>query len=67
MSWLPTGYEFAWNVVWEYREWLLQGTLLTLKIAAVSMGLSMIFALPLAIARMSRFAPLSGCAVGRLP
>jgi len=62
MSWLPTGYQFAWNVVWEYRDWLWQGTVLTLKIAAVSMALSMIFALPLAIARMSRFTPLSAAA-----
>jgi His/Glu/Gln/Arg/opine family amino acid ABC transporter permease subunit len=62
MSWLPTGYQFAWSVVWEYREWLWLGTLLTLKIAAVSMGLSMIFALPLALARMSRFTPLSAAA-----
>jgi len=62
MSWNPNDYQFAWNVVWEYREWLLQGTLLTLKIAAVSMGLSMFFALPLALARMSRFVPLSAAA-----
>src|SRR5262245_28175334 len=59
MSWNPTNYQFAWNVVWEYREWLVAGTLLTLKIAAVSMGLAMIFALPIALARMSRFLPLS--------
>jgi His/Glu/Gln/Arg/opine family amino acid ABC transporter permease subunit len=59
MSWNPTNYEFAWNVVWEYREWLVAGTLLTLKIAAVSMALAMILALPLALARMSRFMPLS--------
>jgi len=59
MSWNPTGYQFAWNVVWEYRDWIWQGTVLTLKIAGASMGLAMIFALPLALARMSRFLPLS--------
>lgn len=54
MSWNPTGYQFAWEVVWEYRSWLLEGTLLTLKLAAASMALAMIFALPLALLRMSR-------------
>lgn len=63
MSWNPTNYEFAWNVVWQYRDWLLQGTLLTLKIAAVSMALSMIFALPLALVRMSRIWILSTVAM----
>src|SRR6266487_2424428 len=54
MSWNPTDYQFAWQVVWEYRFWLVEGTLLTLKLAAVSMALAMIFALPLALLRMSR-------------
>ena len=63
MSWNPTDYEFAWNVVWQYRFWLLEGTLLTLKIAAVSMTLAMIFALPLALLRMSRLRFLSGVAM----
>ena len=49
MSWNPTNYQFAWNVVYEYRFWLLEGTLLTLKIAALSMALAMVFALPLAL------------------
>jgi len=63
MSWNPTDYQFAWNVVWQYRFWLLEGTLLTLKIAAVSMTLAMIFALPLALLRMSRLRFLSGVAM----
>ncbi len=63
MSWNPTNYQFAWNIVWEYRIWLWEGTLLTLKIAAVSMALAMIFALPLALLRMSRVWALSGIAM----
>ena len=63
MSWNPTNYQFAWNIVWEYRVWLWEGTLLTLKIAAVSMTLAMIFALPLALLRMSRVWALSGIAM----
>ena len=63
MSWNPTNYQFAWDVVWEYRNWLWEGTLLTLKIAAVSMALAMIFALPLALLRMSRIWALSGLAM----
>src|SRR5712691_5740026 len=62
MSWNPTNYQFAWNVVWEYRGWLWEGTLLSLKIAAVSMFLAMVFALPLALLRMSRVWPLSAAA-----
>jgi len=62
MSWNPTNYQFAWNVVWEYRGWLWEGTLLSLKIAAVSMFLARVFALPLALLRMSRVWPLSAAA-----
>ena len=62
MSWNPTGYEFFWAVVWEYRVWLWEGTLLSLKLAAVSMGLAMVLALPLALMRMSRYWVLSGIA-----
>jgi His/Glu/Gln/Arg/opine family amino acid ABC transporter permease subunit len=63
MSWNPTNYQFAWDIVWEYRDWLWVGTLLTLKIAAVSMALAMIFALPLSLLRMSRVWFLSGIAM----
>ena len=63
MSWNPTNYQFSWNVVYEYRFWLLEGTLLTLKIAALSMALAMVFALPLALLRMSRVWILSGIAM----
>src|SRR6266568_430730 len=63
MSWNPTNYQFAWNVVYEYRFWLLEGTLLTLKIAALSMALAMVFTLPLALLRMSRVWILSGIAM----
>lgn len=55
-------YEFYWKVIWEYRDWLLEGTLLTLRIAAISMLLAMVFALPLALARMARVGILSAIA-----
>lgn len=55
-------YQFYWRVVWEYRDWLLEGTLLTLRIAAISMLLAMVFALPLALARMARVGILSAIA-----
>ena len=63
MSWNPTNYQFAWDVVWQYRTWLLEGTLLTLKIAAVSMALAMVFGLPLALLRMSKVWFVSGIAM----
>jgi His/Glu/Gln/Arg/opine family amino acid ABC transporter permease subunit len=62
MSWNPTNYQFAWNIVYEYRTWLLEGTLLTLKLAAVSMALAMILGLPLALVRMSRIGAVSAIA-----
>jgi polar amino acid transport system permease protein len=62
MSWNPTNYQFAWNIVYEYRTWLLEGTLLTLKLAAVSMALAMILGLPLALVRMSRIGAVSSIA-----
>ncbi len=58
MSWNPTNYQFAWNVVSEYRTWLWEGVLLTLKIAAVSMALAMLLALFIALMRMSPVWPL---------
>src|SRR5436190_16585769 len=62
MGWLPTGYEFAWQVIWEYRSWFVEGIILSLKLAVVSMALGMFFALPLALCRMSRLWPLSAAA-----
>jgi glutamine transport system permease protein len=58
MSWNPNNYQFAWNVVSEYRVWLWEGVLLTLKIAAVSMALAMVLALFIALMRMSPIWPL---------
>jgi His/Glu/Gln/Arg/opine family amino acid ABC transporter permease subunit len=58
MSWNPTGYEFAWRVVSEYRLWLLEGILLSLKVAAVSMLFAMALGLLIALCRMSPIWPL---------
>ena len=63
MQFNPTNYEFAWRVVWQYRDWLWTGTQLTIKIATISMVLAMVFALPLCLLRMSRIRLLSGAAL----
>ncbi|HLZ95201.1 MAG TPA: amino acid ABC transporter permease [Candidatus Dormibacteraeota bacterium] len=63
MSWNPTGYEFAWDVVSQYRVWLWEGTLLSLKLAAVSMAFAMALALVLALLRMSPFWPIKAAAM----
>jgi His/Glu/Gln/Arg/opine family amino acid ABC transporter permease subunit len=53
VDWNPTNYQFAWNVVSEYRVWLFEGVILTLKIALVSMAFAMVFGLVVALLRMS--------------
>lgn len=53
MSWNPTNYQFAWDVVNEYRDWLFSGVLLSLKVAVVSMALAMVLGLFVAFLRMS--------------
>jgi His/Glu/Gln/Arg/opine family amino acid ABC transporter permease subunit len=63
MSINPTQYEYAWNVVWQYRDWLWQGTVLSLKLAAVSMAVAMVLALFLAMLRMSSFWPIKAAAM----
>ena len=63
MSWNPTGYEYAWNVVVEYRFWLWEGVLLSLKLAAVSMAVAMALGLLIALLRMSSFWPVKAAAM----
>lgn len=58
LDWNPTNYQFAWNVVVEYRFWLLQGVILTLKIALVSMAFAMVLGLFVALLRMSPIWPV---------
>jgi His/Glu/Gln/Arg/opine family amino acid ABC transporter permease subunit len=58
LDWNPTNYQFAWNVVNQYRDWLFQGLLLTLKIALVSMAFAMVFGLLIALLRMSPIWPV---------
>ena len=53
VDWLPTGYEFAWGVVAEYKVWLWEGVQLTLEVAIVSMAFAMVLGLPIALMRMS--------------
>ena len=42
VDWNPTNYQFAWEVVSQYRVWLFEGVTLTLKIALVSMAFAMV-------------------------
>jgi glutamine transport system permease protein len=58
LDWNPTNYQFAWNVVVEYRFWLLEGVILTLKIALVSMAFAMVLGLLVAMLRMSPIWPV---------
>jgi His/Glu/Gln/Arg/opine family amino acid ABC transporter permease subunit len=58
MSWNPTGYQFAWQVVTEYKFWLWEGVLLSLKVASVAMLFAMALGLVIALCRMSPIWPL---------
>ena len=58
LDWNPTNYQFAWDVVGQYRVWLFEGVLLTLKIAIVSMLFAMILGLVIALLRMSPIWPV---------
>src|SRR5438874_6438959 len=58
MSWNPTGYQFAWEVVSEYKVWLLEGVLLSLKVASIAMLFAMALGLVIALCRMSPIWPL---------
>jgi His/Glu/Gln/Arg/opine family amino acid ABC transporter permease subunit len=62
LDWNPTNYQFAWQVVGEYKDWLWTGVQLTLEVAAVSMALAMVFGLPLALMRMSGSWPMRSVA-----
>lgn len=53
IQWNPTNYQFAWNVVGQYRGWLLEGVILTLQIALTAMAFAMVLGLFLAMLRMS--------------
>jgi His/Glu/Gln/Arg/opine family amino acid ABC transporter permease subunit len=58
LDWNPTNYQFAWNVVYQYRIWLWEGLLLTLQVAIVSMALAMVLGLFIALLRMSPIWPV---------
>jgi len=57
-SWNPTDYQFAWDVVGEYRGWLIAGIGLTLQVASVSMVFAMVLGLGIAVLRMSSIWPV---------
>jgi glutamine transport system permease protein len=58
ISWNPNNYQFAWEVVGEYRGWLLAGLGLTLQVASVSMVFAMVLGLGIAMLRMSPIWPI---------
>lgn len=58
LDWNPTNYQFAWDVVGQYRVWLFEGVILTLKIATVSMIFAMVLGLLIALLRMSPIWPV---------
>jgi His/Glu/Gln/Arg/opine family amino acid ABC transporter permease subunit len=58
ISWNPNNYQFAWEVVGQYRGWLLAGLGLTLQVASVSMVFAMVLGLAVAFLRMSRIWPV---------
>ena len=58
VDWNPTNYQFAWEVVSQYRVWLFEGVTLTLKIALVSMAFAMVLGLIVAQLRMSPIWPV---------
>jgi His/Glu/Gln/Arg/opine family amino acid ABC transporter permease subunit len=57
-DWNPTGYQFAWEVVGQYRGWLIAGVGLTLQLAIVSMALAMVLGLVIGLLRMSAVWPI---------
>ena len=58
LDWNPTNYQFAWQVVAEYKDWLWKGVQLTLEVAVVSLVFAMILALPISLMRMSPIWPV---------
>jgi His/Glu/Gln/Arg/opine family amino acid ABC transporter permease subunit len=58
IEWNPNNYQFAWDVVVEYRGWLIEGVIITLQVALLSMAFAMIGGLFLSVLRMSPIWPL---------
>lgn len=61
--WLLAGSLSNWESVWRYRQVFLSGWLLTILIAAVSLVVSLVLGLAVALARRSTFLPLRSLAV----
>jgi len=49
------GLELRLNLIWNARGPLLEGTLVTLEVAALALGVALVLGLPIALLRMSRF------------
>jgi polar amino acid transport system permease protein len=53
-----------WSVVWQYREALLEGTLITVALAVTTMAVAIPAGILLALMRMSRFRPIALMSAG---
>lgn len=58
IGWNPTNYQFTWEVVKEYRGWLIEGLVISLEVAILSMIFAMAGGLVLAVLRMSPIWPV---------
>lgn len=58
ISWNPNNYQFAWEVVAQYRGWLIEGVVISLEVAILSMAFAMLGGLLLAVVRMSPIWPV---------
>ena len=61
-------YQFDWAIVTsgKYFDWLVSGVVVTIKLSVVSIALSFLLGLVIAIMRMSRFRPVCWFAHGYL-
>jgi His/Glu/Gln/Arg/opine family amino acid ABC transporter permease subunit len=53
------GLDLRLNLVWNARRPLLEGTLVTLEVAILALGVALVLGLPIALLRMSRFKVIS--------
>jgi His/Glu/Gln/Arg/opine family amino acid ABC transporter permease subunit len=58
LDWNPTNYQFAWEVVNQYKSWLWTGVVITLELALVAMAFAMVLGLVIAMMRMSPIWPV---------
>ena len=55
-------FEFRWSVVPKYYPWIIQGLRITILMTVVSVCITLVLGLVIALCRMSKFRPLSAAA-----